>query len=173
MSISGTPKNELVAMELERNKLNVATLGAALDRVIGYSIKSVRRIFYVAQGITEREVGGLELVMSNGVTISLDSGIDGEAVTAKLAPWVDPFSGEMSQENRAWVQEAGKWTVFDVSAEMEYAPLVGSVVLEARLRFSESGNPSGVTFFTANRGIVANTEWDEFEVRIEALDERA
>ncbi|CAN5279023.1 hypothetical protein BH09ACT1_BH09ACT1_26120 [soil metagenome] len=155
--------------EIPRNDERAARVNMSLDCVIGHSITRLRRIFYVAQGTIEREKGGLELVTSNGVAILFDSGPDGEAVTAKLKSWVDPFEGELSDENRAWVEEAGKWTAFDVSREADYLLLIGAVIIGAEVRLSEWRNPTGVTLTTSAGRIVANTEWDEFEVRIEPV----
>jgi len=88
----------------------VASLcGAAL-------VTRVRRVFYVFDDEVDREFGPVELTFSDGAAVVFDAGADGEALAVRRGAWRDPFAEPLSEANRSFVREHGKWTAFDVSA---------------------------------------------------------
>lgn len=96
-----------------------------LEGVVGKTIRAVRRVFYTVKDIVERKEGPLELEFDDGSVILFQSGANGQDLTVRLEPWRDPFAGELSEENRAYVAEYGKWSVFDVSGEHPFADVCG------------------------------------------------
>jgi hypothetical protein len=83
-----------------------------LADVIDFRITRVRRVHYVYRGVPDTDFGPLELAFGDRVVL-LDNAADGEALRVRRQAWEDPFAEPLSGENRAFVEESGKWTAFD------------------------------------------------------------
>jgi hypothetical protein len=99
-----------------------------LERLVGATIRAVRRVHHVHQGVANRDVGIIELELSSGAIASFDVGSDGEGLVLTREPWTDPFEHRLDEKNLAWIAEYGKLTAFDVSGEVDWQPLIGAAV---------------------------------------------
>lgn len=67
----------------------------------------------------------------------LDACGDGESLSVTAGTWSDPFEEPLSEENRAYVEKSGKWTVFEVSDNDPLRRVIGGRVV----RVDEIKNP--------------------------------
>lgn len=128
-------------------------------------VASIARVLYEHGGQLDMSDGPVELRFEDSATLLLDGGSDGETLRTSSSPWRDPFAGKLSVENRAYIQEHGKWTRVDVSNEDAYRDLVGNAVSEVAPLFNEFGRPSGVKLATIDRTLWFVIEGDECHVR--------
>jgi hypothetical protein len=103
-----------------------------IDRLVGLTVISVRRIEYVAKATVGSSGGPFELRFANGEAVTFDAGANGETLSSTMGIWDDPFAEPLSDENRAYVDEVGKWTPIDVTHTEPFARIVGIPILEAR-----------------------------------------
>ncbi|WP_123029014.1 hypothetical protein [Mycolicibacterium stellerae] len=96
-----------------------------LEGLVGKTIRSLQRVFYAIGDVVERNEGPLQLEFNDGSVVLFQSGANGRDLTVRSTPWRDPFAGELSEENRAYVAEHGKWSLFDVSGEHPFADVCG------------------------------------------------
>jgi len=136
-----------------------------LSGVNGKVVASLARVLYEHGGQLDTGDGPVEVRFEDGATLLLDGGSDGETLRTSSSPWRDPFEGKLTQENRAYIQEHGKWTRVDVSNEDAYRDIVGSAVVEAAPLFNEFGRLSGVKLATIDRTMWFVIEGDECHVR--------
>ncbi|MEV6136054.1 hypothetical protein AB0L63_08325 [Nocardia sp. NPDC051990] len=107
-----------------------------LAAVVGRQIMAIRRMFYVHGTDVDRTEGPIELTFDDGSVLLLDAGTDGEELRVGSTRWRDPFAGLTEPEYIDYIAETGKYTAFDVGAELPYAQLLGcriSAVSESRL----------------------------------------
>lgn len=74
--------------------------------------KKITNIFlirYVHEGNITDDEGPIEIHFECGLALLFECGSDGEEMTMKKGEWVDPFSGEQSEENIEFIRENGKW----------------------------------------------------------------
>ena len=84
------------------------------------------------------------------------------AAAHRATAWEDPFAGPLSAENRAFVEQSGKWAAFDVSAVGAFATFIGDVLASAEPVLGESGHPTGVILRTGGGGVLrVDVEADE------------
>jgi hypothetical protein len=134
---------------------------ASLADVIGSRITRVRRVHYAYRGVPDTDFGPLELTFGDRVVL-LDNAADGETLRVRTEAWEDPFAGPLSVENRAFVEESGKWTVFDVSAQGAFATFIGDVLVGVEPVLAESGKVTGMILRTGGGGVVrVDAEADE------------
>ncbi|PYE18429.1 hypothetical protein DFR67_1047 [Williamsia limnetica] len=79
----------------------------------GERVIAIRRLFYALDGSIDRREGPIEISLEDS-TFFFESGADGEALAVDSGVWEDPFSGELSDENRAFVDDHGKWIALDI-----------------------------------------------------------
>lgn len=103
-----------------------------LERLVGKTIRSVRRVFYTFGEIVQRNEGPLQLEFGDGSVILFQSGSNGQDLVVELEQWRDPFAGKLTPENRTYIEQYGKWSLFDVSDEDPYAGLCGNRVLHVQ-----------------------------------------
>lgn len=99
-----------------------------LVRLTGHRVVAIEQAFYVVADVVDPSDCLLQMRLDDDLTVHLWVGEDGASVRVVAAPWEDPFRELLSAENRTFVQESGKWTLFDTSATPEMAPVVGCVV---------------------------------------------
>jgi hypothetical protein len=129
--------------------------------VIGSRITRVRRIHYVYRGVPDTDFGPLELTVGGRVVL-LDNAADGETLRVRTQAWKDPFAEPMTGENRAFVEESGKWAAFDVSAQGAFATFIGDVLASVETVLADSGKVTGMILQTERGGVVrVDVEADE------------
>lgn len=133
--------------------------------VEGKVLASIARVLYEHGGQLDTSDGPVELRFEDGGTLLLDGGSDGETLRTSSSPWRDPFAGQLSAANRAYIQEHGRWTRVDLSNEDAYRDLVGNDVVEMAPLFNEFGRLSGVKLATFDRTMWFVIEGDECHVR--------
>lgn len=153
---------EMVGRECTRS---AARMGDALradnDRVIpqslanavGATLQHVRRIHYVFDGRPDTDFGPVEITVGEQVFL-FDSGPDGESLRIEEGPWQDPFSEPLSEENREFVDQPGKWTAFDVSTLGLWARLVGEPLADVEAVTNVDGKMTGILLRTRHGGLV-------------------
>jgi hypothetical protein len=134
--------------------------------MIGRRVVGVRRLLYVHGGGSDEETGALELSFDDGSVLFFDVGSDGATVAVRAEAWADPFAEPLSDENREFVRESGKWTAFDVSGDPRFAPLVGQHLEEvaANIQFGHVVAGLDLSFSTGTIHVVV--EFDELLVSV-------
>lgn len=133
----------------------------SLTDVIGSRITRVRRVHYVYRGVPDTDFGPLELTFGDRVVL-LDNASDGEELRIRTEPWEDPFVEPLSEEDRAFVETSGKWTVFDVSTAGAFASFTGDVLTSVEPVLAGTGKVTGMILRTSGGGVVrVDVEADE------------
>lgn len=117
---------------------------AILARMIGRRVVAIEQAFYVFRGAIDQAHCLLQMRLDNGVTVHFWTRADGETVRIVATPWDDPFAEPLSAENRAFVEQSGKWTLFDTSTTPEMAPLRGQRIRQVFLVYDQRGAKRGV-----------------------------
>lgn len=139
---------------------DLATVRLLTD-AIGSRIKRIRRIHYVYRGVPDTEFGPLELTFDSGVLL-LEVAADGEALRVCTDAWQDPFAGPLSEENRAFVEQSGKWAAFDISAQGAFATLIDDTVASVEPVLAVPGKVTGMILRTGSGGVIrVDVEADE------------
>lgn len=124
-------------------------------------VTRVRRIFYVSDDEVDREYGPVELAFSDGTAVLFDAGADGEELAVWRGAWRDPFAEPLSEVNRLFVHEHGKWTAFDISVEPSPALLIGKPITGYDETRTENGKLTGVTLYSTDVRLSIETHTDE------------
>jgi hypothetical protein len=135
----------------------------SLDEVAGTRILSAHRVLY--RGVDGRysDYGALELCVG-ARTLLFDGAADGESLRVHDRPWVDPFAEPMSEENRRYVQEHGKWERVDCSAEKPYEDFIGQEITDVIALVNEFGRIAGVRISVRNCSLWFAVDGDESRV---------
>jgi hypothetical protein len=120
-------------------------------------------VLYERHGTINPIDGPLEIEMS-GRFVVLGVGPDGERLRVDEGRWEDPFEEPLSPENRAFVEETGKWRRFDCSQEAPYSDFVGRAITEARLLWNRAHKVVGVRISVDTRSIWIVVEFDECHI---------
>jgi hypothetical protein len=107
----------------------MGTLDVPPETFMGRRPLRVERVFFVGPGQTQpdRSNGSRQVTFEDGGTLRLRGGGDGGSVVAETTAWVDPFAESVSSENREFIDRCGKWDIFDVSTEAQFAGFLGDV----------------------------------------------
>jgi len=92
----------------------------------GLVLAQAKRLSYVYKGERCPPEGDLELVFEGGRILLLEGAGDGTTLRLQSDGWEDPFREPLSPEQRAYVDEYGKWTLFNVSDNEPYSAAIGS-----------------------------------------------
>lgn len=111
---------------------------------IGRKVVGVARILYTFEGEVESDDGALEITFGDGSVLLFDSDGGQERLRVVPAPWIDPFEGPQTPENRAWLDAHGRWRRVDVSADPDYAWLCAEGIGEVEVLENEFGLEAGV-----------------------------
>jgi hypothetical protein len=117
---------------------------AVLVHLVGQQIVTIEQGFYVFDGVIKQSECLLQVRLDGGFTVHFWRRSDGETVRIVAAPWEDPFAEPLSDENRAFVEQCGKWTLFNTSATPNMAPLVGHTIRSVSLVRDHRGKMRGV-----------------------------
>jgi hypothetical protein len=145
--------------------MRIRELPKELTAIVGQRISGVRRILYVGPDGQVGRTGAIELTSTDGTVVVLDSRADGESIRVTGLRWTDPFGEPLSLENRAWVDEVGKWCAFDVRDDPEYVALAGDPVLSVDPVYGND-TITGALVRTANATLRAHVEADEMQVTV-------
>ena len=96
----------------------------------------------------------------------LSPGPDGEALRIEDEQWSDPFDEPLSEENRRFIEKAGKWSVFDVSGELPFSRFIGEKVLSVAAMIIESGKVIGIRIEMRHGWLEAIVQGDELVVHV-------
>jgi hypothetical protein len=126
----------------------------------------IRRIRYVVRGEVMPDTGPIEFSFTDGSIVLLDAGPDGEALAVRAAAWIDHFAEPLSIENRQFVEQSGKWTAFDVSAQKPYSRLIGEQIGQVIPIRTLENKIKGVALTTRESTVRVEIEADEVTVDI-------
>jgi hypothetical protein len=135
-----------------------------LSALVGRTIVAVRRILYVFRGEVTYSAGPIEYTFRGGDSLWLDAAGNGYALAAFSGPWLDPFVETLSPENATFVEQCGKWTAFDVSADESFAPLIGHEITHVGFMRDDVGILIGVEIATDTLVVRAEVGRDELLV---------
>lgn len=133
------------------------------EGLVGQTVTGIARVLYEWRGALDDTDGDLELEL-NGRLVLLDCASDGERLRVKEARWEDPFAEPLSDENRAYVAEAGKWRRVDCSHQGPYRDLIGQRITDVLLLRGAFGVIAGVRISVASRSLWFVAEGDESHV---------
>ena len=131
--------------------------------LVGCRIYLIARVFFEFQGSLEQVDGPLEITVS-GRSVLFDCEGDGESLRVRERCWNDPFEGELSADNRQFVESSGRWRRTEVSDWQGYRDLKGHVITEIQLLTNQHGRVAGVRFAANNRFMWFVVEGDECRV---------
>jgi hypothetical protein len=114
-----------------------------MRQYVGQTVRRISRVFFTYQGTVSRESGPLEMWFTDGATLLLRGGGDGETLVASRSPWCDPFGEILSEENQTWIARHGRWSVFDVSGDPPYSGFVGVAVTSIQILRTDVGTICG------------------------------
>lgn len=143
-------------------------LKALVDGLVGRRVIRIRRVHYVKPDQKTGATGPIEFTFVDAELVLIDVGPDGDGLRLSTGAWHDPFVEPLSAENRAYVEEVGKWTAFDVTADELYASLIGEAV-----RWVHPGDAAGGSVASLALGFPSSTvdiraQADELHVRFVA-----
>lgn len=137
-----------------------------LAGLVGKTIASIRRLFYVFAGRVQSETGPIEVTFSNGSTFLFNVGPDGESLRIEEGHWLDPFQDPLSLENKKFVERSGKVTAFDVSTKRPYDGLIGRTVVDVQPIVGPLNKITGAAFVTEAGAIRITIGADEVLVEV-------
>lgn len=109
-----------------------ALIRSRLRSLVGRKVTAITRVFFEHSGTVKTDEGPLQLTLDNGDVVLFESGSNGEDLVIEDNPWIDPFEGKLTSENRDFVATSGKWSLFDVSGFLPYRLLIGPEVRDVR-----------------------------------------
>lgn len=119
---------------------SVEDLCRVVSGCIGARLESVHRIFHTSNCEIQTELGGpVELILSNGETLRFEHDEAEERLAVQLGPWCDPYT-VIRVEDWNQICRAGLPRRFDVSGQVRYGPLLGTVFSEATPIIGTFGN---------------------------------
>ena len=101
-----------------------------MPSIVGKTLIGIRRIAYVHHGVVTDNGGPLELTFCDQTSIVFDAAGDGESLVVSSGAWIDPFAEPISQENRTFIENSGKWTAFNVQADDSFGRVLGNQILQ-------------------------------------------
>lgn len=132
---------------------------------IGSVVSRIRRVVYEFKGEVTTDSGPLEITLASDLIWIFDAGPDGETLHLSKGPWSDPFIGQVSAENRKYVDDHGKWTAREVSALPPFSSLVGRALTGYQLVRSPRGLVTGVVLEVD--GVSARIAADSDELHVD------
>ncbi|WP_437941582.1 hypothetical protein [Sorangium sp. So ce341] len=117
---------------------------ANLKSLCGKRLRGVARILFEHGGQIEPGDGPLELYLDDGTVVLFDGSADGEGLRVQYAPWVDPFEPPISDENRAYIEQSGKWSRVEQSTAPKFVGMLGAIISSVTILENEFGREAGV-----------------------------
>lgn len=138
-------------------------LPSVLSALVGQRVTRVSRVLYRYRGAIESDDGPLELE-AGGHIVLLEGAGDGECLRVKDGGWEDDFREPLSAENRAFLEECGKWERADCSMQEGYRDFVGHSLSDIRALKNDWGRIGGVRLSVAARSLWFVVDCDECHV---------
>jgi hypothetical protein len=138
---------------------------AALATALGQQVVRVRRGRFIHPRGEVQEGGFVELTFASGGGLLLDTASDW-TLTAQPGPWLDPFTEPLSDEDREFVDEHGRWTAVDESGGCA-EPLIGAVIEAAPLAYNDVGEADGVQLVTERAVLNVVQQGGELRAKVE------
>lgn len=135
-----------------------------VEGLTGLQITAIARVLYEFGGETDPEDGPVELRADDRVVL-LDGEGDGERLRIQDAAWEAPFDGPLSEENRNYIRDHGKWGRVDCSRQGSYADFVGESLVEVSLLKNVHGRIAGLRLSASTRTLWFVVECDTCHVR--------
>jgi hypothetical protein len=123
------------------------------------------RIWYEVGGTLDERDGPLELEFAEG-SLTFEAASDGERLVIRSEPWKDEFSEPMTDANRRYVAEHGKWVKKEVSNQAPYAGLIGNEIETVTPLKNRFGSIAGVELGSRGLQLCFFVDGDEAEVRL-------
>lgn len=117
---------------------------ASLKSLCGKRLRAVARILFEHGGRVDPGDGPLELYLDDGTVVLFDGSADGEGLRFQFAPWVDPFEPPISEENRVYIEQSGKWIRVGQSSDPMFVGMIGEIICSVAMLENEFGRVSGV-----------------------------
>ncbi len=135
-----------------------------IESVVGRDVASIERVFFEHSGAVDRQHGPLQFRFGDGSILRLDVANDGERLLVSCDEWQDPFVEPLSDENRAYVEECGKWILVSLSNAPEHAGLIGAKVCQVIPIFNRFGTLAGAQFRIGSSVLNFFVDGDEADV---------
>lgn len=137
---------------------------ASLKSLCGKRLHAVARILFEHAGRIDPGDGPLELYLDDGTVVLFDGSADGEGLRVQYAPWVDPFASPISEENRAYIEQSGKWSRVEQSSDPLFVDLLGEVISSVTILDNEFGREAGVQISIGGKDLWFVVAGDECHV---------
>lgn len=131
--------------------------------MLGERVTHVARILYEHGGEIGERDGALE-IRTDSRTLLLDGASDGESLRLRAGAWHDPFEHPLSDENRRYVEQHGRWVRVDCSELERYSELLGKELVEVVPLLNEHGSTGGLRLAVRDRTLWFVVEGDEGHV---------
>jgi hypothetical protein len=138
----------------------------------GRSVSNLSILAYEHHGELSREDTPLQMSFESGEVLLLDGMSNGEALRANLTAWRDPFAGNLTPENQAFVDNHGKWKLQDVSMIEPYHALIGQALKRINPIVNQFGTLSGVQLGFDQAKLYFIVEFDECHILSEQESQR-
>lgn len=93
--------------------------------LVGKTILCVKQVLYVVGEIVDYSDCQIQFDFNDGTILRLRCAGDGHSVVATDKAWTDPFAGPLSAENKNFLNQSGKWSIFDISHQPHVNPYLG------------------------------------------------
>lgn len=137
---------------------------ANLKSLCGKRLRAAARILFEYAGRIDPGDGPLELYLDDGTVVLFDGSADGEGLRVQYAPWVDPFVAPISEENRVYIEQSGKWSRVERSNDPLFVDLFGGVISSLTILDNEFGREAGVQISIGGNDIWFVVAGDECHV---------
>lgn len=141
-----------------------ALLLANLKSLCGKRLRAVARILFEHGGRIDPGDGPLELYFDDGTVVLFEGSADGEGLRVQYAPWLDPFEPPISDENRAYIEQSGKWSRVDQSNDAMFIGMVGELISSVTILENQFGGQAGVQISIGEKDLWFVVAGDECHV---------
>jgi hypothetical protein len=139
---------------------SMGQLPSFLSALVGQRVTRIARILYQYRGAIDPGNGPLEIEAAGRVLL-LDAKAQGDCLRVRERAWEDPFVEPLSNENRAYVEEHGKWHKVDCSLHDGYSDFISQPLTDIRALENEWRDIAGVRLSVAARSFWFVVEGDE------------
>ncbi|WP_438024158.1 hypothetical protein [Sorangium sp. So ce233] len=137
---------------------------ANLKSLSGKRLRAVARILFEHGGRIDPGDGPLELYLDDGTVVLFDGSADGEGLRVQYAPWVDSFEPPISDENRAYIEQCGKWSRVEQSNDPMFVDMLGELISSVEILENEFGGQAGLQISIGGKDLWFVVAGDECHV---------
>ena len=135
-----------------------------IQPLLGQYVSQLSILIYEHHGELWWENTPLQMSFESGEVLLLDGMSNGEALRANLTAWRDPFAGNLTPENQAFVDNHGQWKLQDVSMMEPYHSLIGQALRRINPIVNQFGTLSGVQLGFDQAKLYFIVEFDECHI---------